>query len=62
MLTASQQVDLLLNEIAYLLYGCPYEVLDPKRADACINEASCRFTEAQLEAGDNARKAMREDA
>lgn len=57
---AEATVDAMLRDIAYLLYGCEFDVLDSKRADACINEASSRFTEAQLEAGDNARKAAKE--
>jgi hypothetical protein len=58
---AEMTVDAMLRDIAYLLYGCPFEVLDSKRQDACINEASSRFTEAQLHAGDLARKAAREN-
>jgi hypothetical protein len=60
-MTASQQVDQMLDDIAFLLYGMPFHALGPKFADACISEASCRFTEAQLHAGDLARKAAREN-
>lgn len=61
-MSIAQQVDLLLNETSWLLFGCQYEVLDSLRQSTVLAEACCRFTSAQLEAGDNARKAAREAA
>ena len=60
-MTTAEQVDRLLDDAAYLLFGVPYDVLGWKQQDKCLAEASSRFTEAQLHAGDLARKAAREN-
>ena len=60
MQTVSQQVDALLDQTSYLLYGTPYSVLDAKRQSTVIAEACWGFTDEQLEAGDNLRKEGRE--
>jgi hypothetical protein len=56
-----RKVDSMLDEVSFLLWGCPFDVLDPVRADAVIAEASMRFDVNLVEQGDLARKAAREN-
>ena len=57
---AKQRVDMMLDEVAALLYGVPYDSLRAGEQMQCIYEAASHFAERQLEAADAARKAERE--
>lgn len=60
--SASDRCDMYLNEAAKKLYGVPYCELDPIRADKAIASVCSNFTEAELQAGDYYRKAVKENA
>jgi hypothetical protein len=49
----SQQVDVMLDEIAHLMFGQPYDRLNPKSADKCIAEACCRFNSNLVDCADS---------
>jgi|HubBroStandDraft_6_1064221.scaffolds.fasta_scaffold00134_62 hypothetical protein len=61
-MSTKETVDAMLSEASFLLFGCSYDVLDAVRQSKCISEACCKFSDVQLEAGDNLRKATKEAA
>lgn len=56
-MTPSQQCDAMLDELSLLTYGVSYKQLSGRMQMEIIAEACLRFSDAQLEAGDVARKA-----
>ena len=52
-MTASEQVDKMLEELALLNYGVPYAQLDPIKADEMIGQAVKNFKPSLVDLADS---------